>query len=113
MIATQFAEMLNELLEEDREAVTALIEQRVDCNDGFADHPHVTVLKAGTTCQVGMLGLINGLIRKVDGPSATLVVACYDMGDLNHITKFDTIQPKETWVPGVKPIQDDEPPASD
>ncbi len=55
--------LLNQLIASDADAVTALFETRVPCNDAFADHPTVQVVQWSRTgtCTVGMLGILNGL----------------------------------------------------
>ena len=50
---------LNSLLEIDRDAVTALCEERVPCNRGLAKHPSVQVI-GDLSAKVGMLGVLNG-----------------------------------------------------
>lgn len=54
--------LLNEASMVDRAAIRALVEHRVPCNCGLADHPTIEV---GCTedgdPRVGMIGIINGL----------------------------------------------------
>jgi len=53
---------LNRLLMLDREAIRALIETRVVCNESLADHPSVQVMLAEDGGYlVGLLGILNGL----------------------------------------------------
>jgi len=55
---------LNELKDADPQAVKALIETRVPCNDALANHPTVQVQarEDETGYAVGLLGVLNGLI---------------------------------------------------
>jgi len=72
--------VLNEAVRADPEAVLALVEYRVPCNDALADHPSIQVrninpppdtskmdatnpalLAQVKTCEVGLLGILNGL----------------------------------------------------
>ena len=62
-LAGRIVELLNELAALDLEAVTALIGQRVPCNEALADHPTVQAgrLEDGGPLLVGILGVLNGL----------------------------------------------------
>lgn len=55
--------LLNEALKLDPQAVTALIEHRVPCNDQLADHPSIQCGHPPDqpTARVGLLGLLNGI----------------------------------------------------
>jgi hypothetical protein len=56
---------LNEMLATDRDAIEALVEYRVGCNEAMSDHPTVQVGDEG----LGMLGVINGLVGAIpSGP---------------------------------------------
>ena len=75
---------LNNALEDDRKAVTALmLNSRVDCNDKLAEHPTIQVHcydsetnERTDECSVGTLGLLNGLfgISEEDGWGAIAAV---------------------------------------
>jgi hypothetical protein len=53
-------ELLNELIELDREAVSKLIDARVTCSQPLTDHPTVQVgQREDGTFRVGVLGLLN------------------------------------------------------
>ena len=52
---------LNELIQDDRPAMAALISNRVPCNELLADHPTCQVGKQHGGFHVGMLGVINGM----------------------------------------------------
>ena len=55
-------DFLNELLEIDPFAISALFSSRVSCNKELADHPTVQVGSLGKdSFQVGMIGVLNGL----------------------------------------------------
>lgn len=54
-------EFINELIETDREAITALWQNRVPCNQALADHPTVQVGEENGRFVVGLLGILNGL----------------------------------------------------
>lgn len=83
-------EFLNKLLEMDKAAVTALINQRVPCNQALAEHPTVQVTPvaaAGATAgeapiptmQVGLLGILNGLV--LNGKDDRPIRAVYSRDD--------------------------------
>lgn len=52
---------LNELLALDKEAVSNLLEARVECNAALANHPALQTLQVGIRNTVGALGLVNAL----------------------------------------------------
>jgi len=61
---------LNEALERDSEAVTALVNFRVACNDALASHPTIQVHRFGEVHKIGLLGLLNGALG--GGPSGDI-----------------------------------------
>lgn len=70
-------ELLNELIALDEDAVTALFENRVPCNEALADHPTVQiVVNAENKYTVGLLGIINGMFG-VDGRGIGQIGAAY------------------------------------
>lgn len=62
--------VLNEALERDPEAVTALVNHRVACNDSLAAHPTIQVHRFGDVHKIGLLGLLNGALG--GGPSGDI-----------------------------------------
>lgn len=54
--------VLNEALELDADAITRLVNMRVDCDASLAGHPTIRVSRYGDTDRIGVLGLINGAI---------------------------------------------------
>src|SRR5574343_1660981 len=88
--AQKFVDYLNGLIKIDRNAITALIEARVPCNDDLANHPtvqcHVDAFcidennNAVNKSNIGILGIINGFIGE------DVICACYD--DNWTLTKF-------------------------
>lgn len=76
---------LNALVKVDADAVTALIDARVPCNDDLSDHPTVQCGEG----KVGMLGIFNGLFGTYDdGPKKMYgpITAVLDQG---KITRFE------------------------
>ena len=63
-------EVLNEALERDPEAMTELINLRVDCNARLATHPTIRVQKIGNAYRIGILGILNGALG--GGPSGDI-----------------------------------------
>lgn len=66
--AEHAAKIVKEALEADPEAVSALFESRVNCNEKLAQHPTIQVqsfpdpkAKEGKAC-IGALGLLNGIL---------------------------------------------------
>jgi hypothetical protein len=61
--------VLNEALKADPLAVQALFRNRVPCNQTLAEHPTIQVSSksASGPHDVGLLGLINGLVEPLTG----------------------------------------------
>lgn len=55
--------LLNEAFKLDPEALEKLAFARVKCNEDLANHPTIVVYQAaeGSRCEVGLLGILNGL----------------------------------------------------
>ena len=83
---------LNSLLEADREAVSNLVENRVQCNNDLANHPTCEVKQGcyginGSEYYVGMLGVINGLLRDPSNPQPGPICAVFD--SRNKLVRFE------------------------
>jgi hypothetical protein len=89
-LADQFIQTLNDLLDDDRVAIEALIEHRVFCSDGVTNHPTVQVsTESEGVHTVGLLGILNGLVGIIeDGPRKGwgFITAVYD--DDGKLVKF-------------------------
>jgi hypothetical protein len=77
---TKALQVLNEALQLDPEAVTRLVNLRVECNPGLAAHPTIQVGAYEGIAKIGVLGLINGVI----GDSPTGVIGA--KGRFDHAT---------------------------
>lgn len=79
--------LLNSALAADSTAVSALVEQRVPCNEALWDHPTVqVVVNDGQPC-VGLLGVLNGLFQPDEfgrGP----ITAVYNDDDVETVVRF-------------------------
>jgi hypothetical protein len=63
MDTEQVSAFLNTLVALDPDAMMALVESRVPCNEVLADHPTVQVhVGEGGQPMVGLLGILNGLV---------------------------------------------------
>jgi hypothetical protein len=62
--------VLNEALERDPEAISRLINLRVDCNDRLAAHQTIQVADYGGIHKVGVFGLLNAALA--DSPSGVI-----------------------------------------
>ncbi len=84
---------LNGLLQTDPEAVRALVETRVPCNEAMAQHPSVQVSVDDGVEQrtVGLLGILNGLIG-VDDDGWGFLAAEFD--DEGKLTRFLLTPPR-------------------
>ena len=61
-ISTQeVVDFLNNALELDSASIGNLFSIRVPCNQELADHPTIQVGCQGTYCQVGLVGILNGM----------------------------------------------------
>jgi len=86
-LADLLIDRLNEIAEHDPIALGKLIEARVACNNDLADHPAVQVqIREAGPAQVGVLGLLNGLVGVVDdGPRkgwGLITAVCENDGSL-------------------------------
>jgi len=60
---------LNSLLDLDRDAISAIFQNYVPCNDSFRTHPTVQVDTDDGKCVVSMIGILNGLYGTQDNGS--------------------------------------------
>lgn len=83
--ARTFCDKLNEMLKADPDAIYALVEHRVACNNKIAtDTSAVTFISPNMPNQLGMLGVLNGLL---DG--WRLVGHYTDSDTLTHFTLIE------------------------
>jgi hypothetical protein len=64
MALDEAIQALNSMLAADPEAMLALVEARVPCNDALANHPTCQVGGDKGAYAVGMLGVLNGIFGK-------------------------------------------------
>lgn len=86
--APKLVDWLNGLVAIDAECVRRLIEARMPCNEAMADHPHVQVAPAGDGFEVGLLGILNGMV----GPSGERIAAMFEDGGLERFVLLDAEQ---------------------
>ena len=67
---TKALQILNEALALDPEAITQLVNLRVECNPGLAAHQTIQVGAYDGIAKIGVLGLINGVIG--DSPTGVI-----------------------------------------
>jgi hypothetical protein len=79
----QVVDILNDILKTDPEAVSALVNNRVKCNQELANHNSVQVSGTDVEPTVGILGILNGFIEPLTG---NRVAVQYD--DPSKINKF-------------------------
>lgn len=61
----RIVDVLNKALTLDPEAMTALVNMRVPCNEALAQHPTIEVLQQeDSTYRVGLVGILNGICRE-------------------------------------------------
>lgn len=61
-LAELLAERLTALARQDRRAITRLVGRRVACRDKLADQPNVRTVDVGYGPQIGLLGVLNGIL---------------------------------------------------
>ena len=103
-IAEQVAAYLNDLLQHDRPAVAAMIANRIPCNEAMANHPTCECSQQHDGYHVGMLGVLNGLCRVIDGEvSFGPIVAVFGEGEEGRFNRLDhfRVATKEEieWTP--------------
>lgn len=76
-VALKIRDLLNEIHLLDRQALGALLANRVPCNEALADHPTVQVGDANGGFTVGLLGILNGLAG-VDSKGRGAVAAKFE-----------------------------------
>lgn len=77
--------LLNEFVRIDRDAIEALIEQRVACTKAVEEHP--TLVPSGAPdgqLAIGPLGLVNGIV----GLGGELIEAVYDTAKVPRLMHF-------------------------
>lgn len=77
MTADKAAAVLNELFAADPGAADRLFKARVPCNEGVANHPTVVCRPTDGGHEVGILGVLNGILAR-DDPGGSGVVAVVD-----------------------------------
>ena len=90
--ADYVVEFLNSLLVIDKAAVQRLVDARTPCNQALADHPTVQCGKRGDGFEVGILGVLNGLLG-VDGDGWGFLCAVYE--DDGTVRCFSRTPPRE------------------
>jgi hypothetical protein len=83
--------LLNEINGMDPTVLPALINYRVPCNQALADHPTVQVGKKTDGYEVGLLGIINGLLG-VKEDSTGYIGAKFKDGGLDQIERFELLE---------------------
>ena len=79
---------LNEIHQLDPTVLETLIPFRVPCNQALSEHPTVQVGKNGDGFEVGLLGILNGLVGvKTNGWG--FIGANYDDGHLKEFVLLD------------------------
>lgn len=81
---------LNEALDLDRAAISALLLHRQPCNQALTDHPTIQT----TEEDVGALGLINGIVERLTGKRIAMVVD--DDPQPPAVNEFITYDPAAT-----------------
>ena len=82
--AKDVCELLNELLDLDKNFVQNLVDARVKCNEDIANHPTVQVRqnKKDEFASAGILGVINGIFGIRDNGLGVLCMVIDDNGKI-------------------------------
>ena len=94
---TRALKVLNEALERDAEAMTRLVNLRVECSERLSAHPTIQVGLYGGVYRLGVLGLVNGILGA--GPSGAIGAKGRRdsrTGLLNKIHKFVDLRKEKT-----------------
>lgn len=59
--------VLNEALSLDPIAINSLVNERVSCNRALAEHPEIEVRPTVEGDVIGLLGILNGILRRIGG----------------------------------------------
>jgi hypothetical protein len=78
-------DVLNDALRRDGGAINALLSARIPCNESLADHPTIVVGGSDIAPNIGVLGLINGVIEPLTGDR---VCAHYSECSESKLVKF-------------------------
>lgn len=86
-------ELLNQMLQLAPETVKHLIDARVSCNAALADHPAIQVRRynthKGTSYEIGILGILNGLFGADENGYAPIAVcANKDNGSIVQFRRY-------------------------
>lgn len=82
---------LNELLSLDRPAITALVVNRVPCNEALSEHKSAQIMEQHGGFYIGLLGILNGLFDTIDGKNGA-IVAVWDEDGLSRFARRDEFQ---------------------
>ena len=90
--------VLNSAVLSDSEAMNALVETRVPCNDALADHPTIQVLADddGSNARVGLLGILNGIFGTMDNGRGFIEAVCDDDGKLKGFRVGSIVDESDT-----------------
>lgn len=99
MDAKHVVDVLNRVHSLDSTVLAKLISYRVECNAGLSDDPTVQVGLTDAGYEVGLLGIINGLVG-VDQDGSGFISAAFDKnGTLKGFVTYDsrTNGPSKVW----------------
>lgn len=84
--------VLNEALKADRKTTEALLNKFEICNDKYAEHPHIVVMrhKGDKRSIASVLGLVNGVVHALTGE-----YVCVEM-DKGKYLKFSVYKPTKS-----------------
>lgn len=84
--------LMNDLLDRDPKAITALTETRVYCNEAVADHPTVQVVMDKGKSTVGLMGVLNGLCGTMPDGSGYIAAEVGDDGRVSRYVRMDGVR---------------------
>ena len=87
----EIVDLMNELLEKDKEAIETLINYHVPCNEAIQNHPTVQVRKHNEQMQVGLLGILNGFFGCDENGYGSICTYVED-DDHSKIEKFAVLE---------------------
>ncbi len=84
---TKAVQVLNDALKLDRQAITDLVNMRVECNNELARHPTIQTGVYGGAKRIGILGLLNGALG--DSPSGVIGAQGSMAADTGHFYEIE------------------------
>lgn len=102
VLGKRVVDFLNEVHAIDASVLPLMISRRVACNDALGDHPTCQVNVTRHGCEIGLLGLLNGLVGVYeDGPKKDWGCIAAEYNDEHQLTGFRLLENVEDLKPEI------------